>query len=152
MKLIDTNLLVYAYVPALTEHVPARRWLEQTLTEDEAVGLAWASVLGFVRVVTNPRIFKVPLLMERAVGVVDEWLQQQAIELVLPTPRHWTTLREMLITGQAGGAMTTDAHLAALAREHGATIYTTDRDFLRFPDIRVVNPLTGSSDAGRSRR
>jgi uncharacterized protein len=152
MKLIDTNLLVYAYVPALADHAAARRWLEQTLTDDEAVGLAWATVLGFVRVVTNPRIFKVPLLLDSAVEVVDAWLQQQAIELVLPTPRHWTTLREMLITGQAGGSMTTDAHLAALAREHGATIYTTDRDFQRFPDVRVVNPLAPRNDRPRMQR
>lgn len=141
MKIVDTNLLVYAYVPSLEQHAPARRWFEHTLTEDEAVGLAWPSVLGFVRIVTNPRIFRVPLPLDRAVVVVDDWLQQQAVELVLPTPRHWTALREMLVSGQAGGALTSDAHLAALAREHGATIYTTDRDFLRFPGVRVVNPL-----------
>jgi toxin-antitoxin system PIN domain toxin len=108
---------------------------------DEAVGLAWSSVLGFTRVVTNGRIFRVPLALDRAVAIVDEWLQQPAVELVLPTPRHWTTLREMLVDGQAGGPMVSDAHLAALAREHGATIYSTDRDFLRFPGVRVVNPL-----------
>jgi predicted nucleic acid-binding protein len=64
------------------------------------------------------------------------------VELVLPTPRHWTTLREMLVSGQARGPLASDAHIAALAREHGATIYSTDRDFLRFPGVRVVNPLT----------
>ena len=141
MKIIDTNLLVYAYVPALAQHAGAKRWLEQTLTEDESVGLAWASVLGFVRVVTSPRIFRVPLLLDRAVAVVDEWFQQQSVEIVLPTPRHWTTLRELLVSGQAGGPMTTDAHVAALALEHGATVYTTDRDFLRFAGVRIVNPL-----------
>ena len=144
MKVIDTSLLVYAYVPALEQHAAARRWLEQTLTEDEAVGLAWSSVLGFVRIVTNPRVFRVPLPLQRAVTVVDEWLQQPSVELVLPTPRHWTTLRDMLIEGQAGGAMVSDAHLAAVAREHGATVYTTDRDFMRFPGVRVVNPLSAS--------
>jgi toxin-antitoxin system PIN domain toxin len=141
MKIIDTNLLIYAYVPALDDHVVAKRWLEETLTADESVGLAWVSVLGFLRVVTNPRIFKVPLLLDRAVAVVDEWFQQQSVEVVLPTPRHWSTLREMLTVGQAGGSMTTDAHLAALTIEHGATLYTTDRDFSRFPGVRVVNPL-----------
>jgi uncharacterized protein len=141
MKIVDTNLLVYAYVPALGQHAAARRWFEQTLTEDEAVGLTWPSVLGFVRIVTNARIFRVPLPLDRAVAVVDEWLQQQAVELILPTPRHWTALREMLVSGQAKGPLASDAHLAALAREHGAVIYTTDRDFLRFPGVRVVNPL-----------
>ncbi len=141
MKLIDTNLLVYAYVPALEQHAAARRWFEETVSQDEAVGLAWVSVLGFLRVVTNPRIFRVPIRLDRAVAVVDEWLEQQAVEIVLPTPRHWLTLREMLTTGQAGGALTTDAHVAALALEHGATVYTTDRDFTRFPGIRAVNPL-----------
>lgn len=141
MKIVDTNLLVYAYVPALEQHAAARRWLEQTLTEEESVGLAWASVLGFVRVVTSARIFRVPLLIDRAVAIVDEWLQQQSVEIIQPTPRHWSTLREMLTKGQAGGPMTTDAHLATLAVEHGATVFTTDRDFLRFPGVRVVNPL-----------
>jgi toxin-antitoxin system PIN domain toxin len=141
MKLVDTNLLIYAYVPALEHHAAARRWFERALSEEEPVGLAWSSVLGFIRVVTNQRIFRVPLLVDRAVAVVDEWFQQQAIEIVLPTPRHWPTLREMLISGQAGGPMTTDAHVAALAREHGATVYSTDRDFRRFPGVRVVNPL-----------
>jgi uncharacterized protein len=141
MKLVDTNLLVYAHVQALAQHAPARRWLEQSLSEDEAVGLAWASVLGFLRVVTNPRIFRVPLLVDRAVAVVDDWLEQQAVEIILPTPRHWSTLRQMLTAGQAGGPMATDAHLAALSLEHGATVYTTDRDFSRFPGVRVVNPL-----------
>lgn len=141
MKLIDTNLLVYAYVPALEQHAAARRWFEQSVSQDEAVGLAWVSVLGFLRVVTNPRIFRVPLRVDRAVGVVDEWLEQQAVEIVLPTPRHWSTLRQLLTEGQAGGALTTDAHLAALSIEHGATVYTTDRDFSRFPGVRAVNPL-----------
>lgn len=144
MKLIDTNLLVYAYVPALEQHPAARRWFEKTISEDEAVGLAWVSVLGFLRVVTNPRIFRVPLRVDRAVAVVDEWLEQQAVEIVLPTPRHWSTLRGLLVEGQAGGALTTDAHIAALSIEHGATVYTTDRDFMRFSNVRAVNPLTAS--------
>ena len=141
MKLIDTNLLVYAYVPALEQHAAARRWFEQTISQDEVVGLAWVSVLGFIRVVTNPRVFRVPLRVDRAVAVVDEWLEQQAIEIVLPTPRHWSTLRHLLMAGQAGGALSTDAHVAALSIEHGATVYTTDRDFTRFPGVRAVNPL-----------
>jgi toxin-antitoxin system PIN domain toxin len=142
MKLIDTNLLVYAYVAGLPQHPAARRWFEQTLTEDEAVGLSWHSVLGFVRIVTSSRILRVPVPLEKAVTLVDEWLQQPPVELVLPTPRHWTTLREMLVSGQARGPLASDAHVAAIAREHGAVIYTTDRDFVRFPGVRVVNPLT----------
>jgi toxin-antitoxin system PIN domain toxin len=142
MKIVDTNLLIYAYVPALPNHAAAKHWLEETLTAEESVGLAWVSVLGFIRVVTNPRVFRVPLLLDRAVAVVDEWFQQQSVEVVLPTPRHWSTLREMLTVGQASGALATDAHLAALAIEHGATLYTTDRDFSRFPGVRVVDPLT----------
>jgi toxin-antitoxin system PIN domain toxin len=141
MKIIDTNLLVYSYVPALPQHPPARRWFERTLTEDESVGLAWVSVLGFVRVVTNPRIFRVPLLIDKAVAVVDSWFQQQSVEIIQPTPRHWSALREILTKGKAGGPLTTDAHLATLAVEHGATIYSTGRDLLRFPGVRVINPL-----------
>ena len=142
MKLIDTNLLVYAYLPELGQHPAARRWLEQALGQDEAIGLSWHSVLGFVRITTSARIFEVPLPLEKAVAIVDGWLQQPGVELVLPTPRHWTTLREMLVSGQARGPLVSDAHVATLAREHGAVIYSTDRDFVRFPGVRVVNPLT----------
>jgi uncharacterized protein len=81
-------------------------------------------------------------------GPRREWFQQQSVEIVLPTPRHWTTLRAMLTTGQAGGSMTTDAHVAALALEHGATLYTTDRDFLKFPGVRVVNPIGREEKVG----
>ena len=144
MKIIDTNLLVYAFVPELEQHPSARRWFQGVLREDEAIGLTWHAVLGFVRIVTDRRIFRVPLPVPKAVDLVDGWLQQQSVELVLPTPRHWTTLREMLVSGQASGPLASDAHVAALAREHGATIYTTDRDFLRFPDVRVVNPLAAA--------
>jgi len=141
MKLVDTNLLVYAYVPSLKQHAAARVWLEQALGGDEAVGLAWVSVLGFIRITTSPGVFKVPLALDRAIAVVDQWLQQQAVEIVLPTPRHWSTLRHLLSAGQASGPLTTDAHLAALATEHGATLYSTDRDFTRFPGLRVINPI-----------
>jgi toxin-antitoxin system PIN domain toxin len=141
VKLVDTNLLVYAHVPAFRQHAAAKRWFEAAIGEDEPVGLAWVSVIGFVRVVTHPRIFRVPLPLDRAVAVVDDWLQQQAVEIVLPTPRHWSVLREMLTKGKAGGSLTTDAHIAALASEHGAVIYSTDRDFLKFPGIRVINPI-----------
>jgi toxin-antitoxin system PIN domain toxin len=146
MKIVDTNLLVYAYVPSLAQHAAAKRWFEATLADDDSVGLAWVSVLGFIRVVTNPRIFRVPLLLDRAAAVVDEWFHQHSVEVVLPTPRHWSTLREMLTVGQAGGSLATDAHLAALAVQHGATLYTTDRDFSRFPNVRVVNPLAGGDE------
>jgi len=143
MILVDSNLLIYAYNADVPEHDRARRWWEETMKGEEAVGLAWVVILAFIRLTTSPQIFKSPLSREKACGFVDTWLEQGAVEIVQPTPRHWTLFKEQLQAGQAGANLTTDAHLAALAIEHGATLYTTDRDFTRFSGLKFVNPLDG---------
>ncbi len=107
----------------------------------EPVGLAWVVVLGFLRLSTSRHAAEHPLSLEDATSIVDDWFEASVTELVHPTPRHWTLLREQLKIGQASGNFTTDAHLATLALEHGATLYTTDRDFTRFPGLKFVNPL-----------
>jgi uncharacterized protein len=141
MIIVDANLLIYAYNNADSHHDSSRRWLESALQGTEPVGLAWLVVLAFLRIVTSSRSMPLPVSWTHACGFVDEWLEQPMVEIVQPTPRHWTLLREFIQAGQAPGNLTGDAHLAALAIEHGATLYTTDQDFSRFAGLKFVNPL-----------
>ncbi len=114
------------------------------LSGADPVCLAWQTVLAFLRITTPARVFERPLLVHEAVSIVDSWLQQPATRLVQPTERHWPILSRLLPDAQARGPLVMDAHLAALAIEHGATMCTSDRDFSRFSGLRVVDPLGGS--------
>ncbi len=141
MRLIDANLLLYAYHPASEHHDRARAWLEDVLSGDEPVGLAWQTILAFLRLVTNPRAFATPVSMAEAIEVVSAWLALPAVSVPDPGERHWALLQRLLSDAQADGPLVMDAHLAALAIEHGATLCTHDRDFARFPGLRVLYPL-----------
>lgn len=141
MILVDANILLYAYVPSSKHHETARDWLETTFSKPEPVGLSWVTILAFLRISTNPRILQRPFSVGEAVALVSAWLEAPAVAILEPGKRHWEILREMMTKGQAYGPLTTDAHLAALAIEHGATLATTDKDFTRFPGLRILNPL-----------
>lgn len=141
MLLIDANVLIYAYNAGASQHGPARRWLESAMAGREPIGLAWVVVLAFVRLSTSRHVSARPLSMDQATNIVDAWLEAPMVEIVSPTPRHWTVFREQLKAGQSRGGLTTDAHLAALAIEHGATVCSADRDFARFPELKFINPL-----------
>ena len=143
MILIDANLLLYAYDTSSPQHESAKSWLEGVLGAGEAVRFAVVSLLAFVRISTNPRAFMHPLASPEAIEIVNAWLELPQTDLAHPTERHWVLLEELVRSGQARGPMVMDAHLAALALEHGATLQTTDRDFARFPGLRFVNPLDG---------
>ncbi len=141
MIVVDANLLLYASDTSSVHHEAARRWLEATFSEPEPVGLAWAVLLAFLRVGTNPRIRKDAFTVEEAAAIVAGWLARPTVTLLNPGERHWQILRDMMTKGQARGPLVTDAHLAALAIEHGAALATTDRDFARFPALKFFNPL-----------
>ena len=141
MIAIDANLLLYASDTSAAHHQASRRWLENTLSGDEAVGIAWAAVLVFLRVGTNPRIRRNAFSLEEAIDIVAGWFERPTVTLLNPGERHWEILCEMMTKGQARGPLVTDAHLAALAIEHGAALATTDRDFARFPGLKFFNPL-----------
>lgn len=141
MILVDANVLLYAYGSKSPHHAAARRWLERVFSAAEPVGLAWVSVLAFLRIATNPRLGGGTISMSDAAAIVSEWLERPTITLLGPTERHWEVLERLLDDGQVRGPLVTDAHLAALAIEHGATLCSTDRDFARFPGLTVVNPL-----------
>lgn len=141
MTLIDANLLLYAYNSSSEHHHRARGWLEEVLSKPEPVRLAWVSILAFLRIGTNSRAFESPLSTAEAISIVSEWLAQPALAILDPGERHWTILKDLLPQAQARGPLVMDAHLAALALEHGAILCTSDRDFARFPGLQMVNPL-----------
>ena len=141
MKLPDVNLLLYAYDSDSARQSAAREWLEETLSGAETVAFPWAVMVGFVRISTNPRIFARPWEASDALDVVDAWLAQPIVTVVHPTDRHAAVLRDLLTPLGAAGNLTSDAHLAALAIEHGATLYSSDNDFSRFAGLRWIDPL-----------
>jgi toxin-antitoxin system PIN domain toxin len=142
MKLIDANLLLYAINEDAPFHEPARKWLERTLSDTEAVAFAWSVLLAFLRLSTRTAVFPRPLSPEKAFGVIDAWLARPMVTIVHPTERHATILKRLLLPLGTAGNLSSDAHLAALAIEHGAELCSTDRDFGRFPGVRWRNPLT----------
>ena len=141
MILIDANLLIYAYDPDSAQHEASRRWLESVLSGSEHVRFAWVTLWAFIRIVTNPRVFIDPMTPAEAHAAVASWLAQPNADIAEPELRHLDLLGELLRDGQAGAALVMDAALAAIAVEHGATLYTTDRDFSRFPQLEWRNPL-----------
>ena len=144
MILVDANVLIYAIDEDSPQHAPARDWLEQAFAGVEPIGLPWIVLLAFVRLVTRSAIVRRPLPAEAALAYVDEWLSLPAVQAISPGPGHWAVLRSLLASAGTAGNLTTDAHIAALALEMAAPICTADRDFLRFPGVRVVGPFVAS--------
>jgi len=144
MILIDANILLYAYDANSTRHSAARKWLQETFSKDEPVRLPWVVILAFLRLTTQTAILARPLSLDEAIAIVQTWLNRPNVGIAAPTMRHWEVLRTLLQEGQAKGRMVTDAHLAALAIEHGAVLYTDDRDFTRFPGLKWSDPLDAS--------
>jgi uncharacterized protein len=141
VKLPDVNLLLYAVDEGSVRHEPARAWVEDRLSGTETFALAWVVLLAFIRLTTSSRVFQSPLTTSEALDLVDSWLAQPCATVVHPTSRHAFVLRELLEPLGTAGNLTTDAHLAALAIEHGAELCSTDRDFSRFTGLRWANPL-----------
>lgn len=141
MRLTDVNLLLYAVDTSSPRHRAARRWLEERLSGTETFAFAWAVLLAFVRLTTNPRVFEAPLRSAEALDLVEGWLAHPCSTVVHPTERHAVILRELLEPLGTAGNLTSDAHLAALAIEHGAELCSSDSDFSRFAGLRWQDPL-----------
>jgi len=146
MILVDVNLLLYAHNSLAEEHSRAKVWLEQVLSGEEPVALCWPVILAFIRISTSPRIFTRALSRSEAATVVSEWLERPQTVIVGPDERHWEIFQRLASDGKVSGPLFSDCHLAALAVEHGAVIYTTDRDFARFPNLDFRNPLLDGVD------
>lgn len=141
MILVDANLLLYAVNSDLPQHVKARRWWEEALRGDQSIGLPWVVILAFLRITTNARVFERPLPVERACAYIEEWLSLPTVRAVVPGHGHWAILHSLLVQCGTGGNLTTDAHIAALALEHGYTVCSSDHDFGRFGGVRHIDPL-----------
>jgi toxin-antitoxin system PIN domain toxin len=138
--LVDANVLLYAYQPRSQHHERCRRWVEMAFSGEEPVCLAWVTLLAFVRIITNPRIFEAPLTAGEAISLVSSWLERDTVSVLEAGQQCWEILRSLILEAQVSGPLVMDAFLAALALENGATLVTTDRDFLRFPRLRLSDP------------
>jgi len=141
VKIPDLNLLIYAVDRRSSEHEGAVTWWNTLLSGNESVGLAWTVLLGFIRLTTNARVVTNPLRADEALDHIDRWLARPTTTVVDPTRRHAAVLRDLLARSGTGGNLVADAHLAALAIEHGAELCSADRDFGRFQGLRWSNPL-----------
>lgn len=141
MILVDANLLLYAANRGAPEHERARTWLDNRLNGTIAVGLPWPSLLAFVRLASNPAILRHPASTAEAWRQVDEWLACEPAWTPLPGDAHRGIVGRLLNASWMTGRLVPDAHLAALAIEHGLTLHSTDGDFARFPGLKWENPL-----------
>jgi toxin-antitoxin system PIN domain toxin len=142
MIIVDVNLLVYAHNRAAPLHLRARQWWEDLIRREQPIGLAWAVAFGFVRLVTHPAVLTSPLAPLDALARVRTWLAQPEIRIVEPASRHLEIVEGLFRSTGVAGSLTTDTHLAALAIEHQADLHSNDADFVRFPGLRWVNPLS----------
>jgi toxin-antitoxin system PIN domain toxin len=138
--LIDANVVLYAYYPRAEQHKACRLWIEEAFSGSTPVGLPWLTIWAFLRISTNPRAFERPLGMKEAEETVSSWLDMPVVRLIETGERYWGILSRLLVEAQVSGPLVTDAALAALALEHGASVCTTDRDFSRFPGIKTIDP------------
>jgi toxin-antitoxin system PIN domain toxin len=140
VKLVDVNVLVYAVNRRSEHHAKVLAWWNSAVNGDEALGLPWIAVSGFLRITTNPRLLDYPLTIAEAVEQVDAWLAQPNVRIVQETGEHWLHFRTFIQQSGTAGNRTTDAHLAALAVSYGATLASCDADFARFRQLRWENP------------
>lgn len=146
MYLVDANILVYATDGKAHQHDAARRWLDDQLAgAPHYVGLPWASILAYLRLVTNPRIYSPPAPVSEAWDRCEQWLDAPAAWIPTPGARHQQIFAETVHESRPTGNLVPDAHLAALAREHGLTVASTDSDFARFTRVPWLNPVTGET-------
>jgi len=144
MILVDTNLLLYAEDSLSEHHEIARTWWDEQLSGTAPVCLCWPVLKAFIRIGTNPRLHQRPLTVKESCDRVQSWFEQPCVRLIQPTDQHWTFFQQMLHSSNASGNLVSDAHLAALAREHNCVLHSTDTDFARFPRLKWNNPLAAA--------
>ena len=142
MTLPDVNLLVHAYDQTSRHHARARQWWENQLNGSQMIGLSWVTLLGFIRLLANPRIYQNPYPPPEILAIVKNWLEQPHVKIIHPSEHHFARLASLIDQLGTAGNLPTDARLAALAIERGLILQTTDVDFARFPGLKWLNPLT----------
>ena len=141
MILIDANILIYAHVKTMEQHQRSKEWLDQMLNGPAPVGLPWPSLLGFLRLVSNPRVFEKPESIQKAWLQVKSWLSAPRVWIPCPTKSHAEVLAKFIPLTKGMPNLIPDAHLAALAIEHGVILCSADKDFARFEGLRWENPI-----------
>lgn len=141
MILIDANVLIYAAAAQAPQHAVARAWLDEQLNGSRRVGLPWPALLAFMRVASNPRLFQPAVPVSVAWTQVQRWLDVDVVWTPEPTDRHRAVFSTLVPQLGESSKLVSDAHLAALAIEHGLTLCSTDGDFARFRGLEWENPL-----------
>lgn len=141
MKIVDLNILLYALNRDAAHHTAIHRWWEEAINGEEVIGIPWVVISGFLRISTRSGILPNPLDPAAAIAIVDDWLALEPVRLVHEQDSHWLTLRTLVIEAGTAGNLVTDAHIAAIAITHGATLVSCDSDFARFKGLRWLNPL-----------
>jgi len=150
VRLVDVNVLVYAFREDAPEHAAHRAWVEQLVASDEAYAVSDLVLSGFLRVVTHPRVFHPPTPLERALEFTAAFRERANAVPVVPGPRHWGIFTRLCRAAGVRGNLVPDAWLAALAVESGCEFITTDRDFARFPGLRWRHPVDGTGHESRA--
>ncbi len=140
MKVIDANVLIYAVSRQSPRFEIANTWLDKTMGESETIGFSWLALIAFMRITTHSRLSPQPLSIQQSKQIVRKWLEQPCSTILYPTDKHLNLIEELLHPLGVAGDLTNDAHIAALAIEHGATVYSFDNDFSRFPRVRWAMP------------
>lgn len=140
----DINVLVYAYNLAAPEHLACKKWLESALNANKPVCFSWHTIMGFVRIVTTVRMVPAALTAKEAMEIADELMQSPVSRMLLPGDGHFEIFRKLVNDTGISGARLSDAHLASLAMEYGATMVSADRDFRIFDDLKLINPLAAN--------
>lgn len=145
MILPDINLLVYAYNSASEQHKVCSAWLEKILNGNEPVCFSWPTIIGFIRILTTVKMVANPYSPKQAMDIAGEWLSTPVSMMLVPGDEHFAIFRQLVIDSGIVGARLADAHIAALAIEHNATVATSDKDFRAFDGVKWINPLSGHS-------
>lgn len=141
MIIPDVNVLLYATMTGFSQHNAAATWWEAALNDTTRVGIAPVVAFGFLRIATNPRVFANPLTVDAGTLHLDAWLERSMVELLPTGRRHFALACELLARVGTAANLTTDAQIAAHAIESGGTVYTSDPDFARFPEVPWIDPV-----------
>jgi len=139
--LIDANILLYAVISDYPQHEQAKQWLESQFNSPKRVAIPWQNLLAFIRISTNMKLFSKPLSVSNAWEYIESWIQLPNVWIPQPQKRHAEILKDLLIKTNASGNLVSDAHLAALAIEHGLVVFSSDRYFARFDQLKWENPI-----------
>lgn len=138
----DINLLIYAYNSGFKQHDACAAWLESVMNGNSTVCFSWHTIMGFMRIITTPRMSPNPFTTNEAMEIASTLMNSSNSIMLTPGDNHFRIFRDLVDETGITGAKLADAHIAALAIEHGATVASSDRDFRVFDGLHLINPLS----------